>query len=106
MVWVHLSAAKRLEHLHILTPFFVFANPIDTQRMQTSHVSQTLALTPLSLLHLYAKYLRAQFQDKLNSHLFSSSVTLLAQPLMLLVALASELNIIAATLVNAFFNHS
>jgi hypothetical protein len=78
--------------------------------MQTSRISQTPALTPLSLSHLCAKYLRSQFQDQLNSRLSSynsgSSVTPLAQPMMLPVALASELDIIAATLVDAFFNRS
>ena len=74
--------------------------------MQTNHLSQTLALTPLSFLHLCAKYLRTQFQNKLNAHLFSASATALTQPLMLLVALALELDIIAITLVSAFFNQS
>jgi hypothetical protein len=74
--------------------------------MQASHISQTLALTPLSLSHLCAKYLRAQFQNKLNARLSGVSAMPLAQPLMLPVALASELDIIAATLLIAFFNRS
>jgi hypothetical protein len=74
--------------------------------MQTSRTSQTLALTPLSLSHLCAKYLRAQFQNKLNARLPGASATPLAQPLMLPVALASELDIVAATLLVAFFNRS
>jgi len=73
--------------------------------MQSSHISQTLALTPLSLSHLCAKYLRTEFQNKLNAHLSGAPATPPTQPLMLPVALASELDIIAATLVNAFFNH-
>ncbi|KAN0103717.1 hypothetical protein V8E52_011699 [Russula decolorans] len=72
--------------------------------MQTSHISQVPALTPLSLSHLCAKYLRAQFQNKLNSRSSGTSATPLAQPLLLPVALASELDIIAATLANAFSN--
>jgi hypothetical protein len=76
--------------------------------MQTSGISQTTALTPLSLSHLCAKYLRAQFRNKLNARLSGASTTPLAHchPLMLPVALASELDIIAATLLNAFFNRS
>ena len=74
--------------------------------MQTSHISQIPALTPLSLSDLYAKYLRFQFQNKLNARSTGASVTPLAQPLMLLVALASELDMIAATLIDAFFNRS
>jgi hypothetical protein len=66
--------------------------------MQTSHISQTPVLTPLSLSHLCAKYLRVQFQNKLNSRSSGASVTPLAQPLILPVALASELDIIAANL--------
>lgn len=74
--------------------------------MQTSHVSQATALTPLSLSHLCAKYLRAQFQNKLNAHSSSAPAAQLPQPLMLPVPLASELDMIAATLVDAFFNRS
>jgi hypothetical protein len=74
--------------------------------MQTSHISKTLSLTPLSLSHLCAKYLRAQFQNKLNARSSIASAMPLAQPLMLPVALASELDIIAATLVAAFINRS
>src|SRR5258708_4869206 len=74
--------------------------------MQTSHISQTPVLTPLSLSHLCTKYLRAQFQNRLNVCSSSASAMPLAQPLMLPVALASELDIIAALLVQAFFDHS
>ena len=74
--------------------------------MQTSHISQALALTPLSLSHLCAKYLRAQFQNRLNARSSGASVMPLAHPLMLPVALASELDTIAALLVQAFFDHS
>jgi hypothetical protein len=74
--------------------------------MQTSNNFQTLKLTPLSLLHLCAKYLRSRFQNQLSARLPGTSAMPLAQPLMLLVALASELDMIAATLVDAFFNHS
>lgn len=74
--------------------------------MNTSHTSQTLALTPLSLSRLCAKYLQVQFRNKLNARSSVASVVLSAQPLMLSVALASELDIIAATLVDAFLNRS
>lgn len=74
--------------------------------MQTSLMSQTPALTPFSLSHLCAKYLRAQFQNRLNARSSGASATPLAQPLMLPVALASELDMIAALLLEAFFNRS
>ena len=73
--------------------------------MQTSQMSRTPELTPLSLSHLCAIYLQAQFQFKLNARL-STSATPPDQPLMLPVPLASELDTIAATLVDAFFNRS
>lgn len=72
--------------------------------METSGISQAPVLAPLSLSHLCAKYLKIQFQSKLNARLSSATTTPLAQPLMLPVALASELDIIAATLVDAFLN--
>ena len=80
--------------------------PLDAQRMQSSQISQTPSLIPLSLSRLCAKYLRAQFQNKLNARSSGASATPLAQPLMLPVALASEIDIIAATLVDAFLNRS
>jgi len=83
---------------------FVFTSPLNA-RMQTSQISRTTELTPLSLSHLCAIYLRAQFQFKLNARL-SASATPPDQPLMLPVPLVSELDIIAATLVDAFFNRS
>jgi len=86
--------------------FFVFTCPLDTQRMQTSHISQIPALTPLSLSHLCAKYLRAQFQNKLNARSSGASATPAPQPLMLPVALALELDMISATLIDAFLNRS
>ena len=70
--------------------------------MQTSYAP---TLTCLDLSHLCAIYLRAQFKFKLNACL-SASAMLPDQPLMLSVALASELDIIAAALVDAFLNHS
>jgi hypothetical protein len=85
---------------------FIFTDLLDTQRMQTSHTSQTLSLTPLSLSHLCAKYLRSQFQYNLNVCSSGASAMPLAQPLMLLVGLASELDMISATLVDAFSNCS
>ena len=89
--------------------FFLFTNPLDAQRMQTSRISQIPALTPLSLSHLCAKYLRDQFQTKLNARSTVASATPVtppAQPLMLPVTLASELDMIAATLVDAFSHRS
>jgi hypothetical protein len=74
--------------------------------MQTSRISQTPTLTPLSLSHLCAKYLRAQFQNRLNARSSAAFATPQAQPLMLPVALASELDRIAATLEHALFNRS
>jgi len=68
-------------------------------------MSWTPELTPLRLSHLCAIYLQAQFQFKLNACL-STSATPPDQPLMLPVPLALELDIIAATLVDAFFNCS
>jgi len=74
--------------------------------MQTSDISETPVLTHLSLSHLCAKYLQTQFQNKLNERSFGTPAAPLAKPIMLPVALASELDIIAATLVDAFFNRS
>jgi len=74
--------------------------------MQTSHMPQTPTLTSFDLLHLCARYLRAQFKYKLNTHLSGTPGVPLPLPLMLPVPLASELDIIAATLVEAFFDHS
>ena len=86
-------------------PFFISASECRWYpEMQTSQTSQALALTPLSLLHLCAKYLWAQFQNKLNLHSSDASAMPLSQPLLLPVALVSELDIIAATLADAFVN--
>ena len=74
--------------------------------MQPSDNFQTPKLTPLSLSHLCAKYLRSRFRNKLSERSSGASAMPLAQPLMLPVALASELDMIAATLVDAFLNRS
>jgi len=74
--------------------------------MQTDGILKAPALTPSSLSHLCAKYLKTQFQNKLNARSASASATPPAQPLMLPVALASELDRIATTLVDAFTNRS
>lgn len=74
--------------------------------MQTRRIPQTPALTALSRSHLCAKYLRVQFQIKLNARLSGASAMLPALPLMLPVPLASELDMIAVTLVDAFLNRS
>ena len=84
--------------------FFQLHHPADAHKMQTSHISQMLLLTPSSLLYSCAMYLKAQFQNKLNTHSSSASVIPLARPLFLSVALVSELDIIAATLADAFLN--
>ena len=89
----------------MLEKFQASTNPFDNQRMETSNISQAPVLASLSLSHLCAKYLKIQFQSKLNACLSSAATTALVQPLMLLIALASELDIIAATLVDAFLNH-
>ena len=84
--------------------FFQLHHPTDAHRMQTSHISQMLLLTPSSLLYSCVMYLKAQFQNKLNTHLFSTSAIPLARPLLLPVSLVSVLDIIAATLADAFLN--
>jgi hypothetical protein len=76
--------------------------------MEAIRVSQTRTLTPLSLSHLCAEYLRDRFQFKLNAHSSQSIAVATApqvQPLMLPVPLASELDRIALTLVDAYLNH-
>ena len=79
---------------------------LDAQRIQTSHMSQFLMLTPLSFSNVCAAYLRAQFKYQLNEHSPSTSVMLPEYPLLLLVAVVSELDIIADTLGDALFNRS
>jgi hypothetical protein len=74
--------------------------------MQTSHIPQTPALTSLGLSRLCAKYLRTQFQNKLNARSLGVSAQFAAQPIMLPVPLASELDMIATTLLDAFLNRS
>ncbi|KAI9430701.1 hypothetical protein H4582DRAFT_2063488 [Lactarius indigo] len=68
--------------------------------MQAFQLPQACTLSPLSLSHLCAKYLCAQFQYKLNQR--SSQPISVAKapqaPLMLLVPLISELDQIALTL--------
>jgi hypothetical protein len=79
--------------------------------MEAIQVPRTHTLTPLSLSHLCAEYLRDRFRFKLNEH-SSQSITVATvlqvprqvQPLMLLVPLASELDRIALTLMEAFSN--
>lgn len=92
--------------LYFLGAFsYLFPNSLDTQeqRMKTARGS---TLTKLDLAHLCAIYLRAQFQNKLNARSSAASETPLDPPLLLPVTLVSELDIIAATLVDAFFNRS
>ena len=85
---------------------FRFHLPLVSQGMQTSHMSRTLTLTPFNLLHLCARYLRAQFKYKLNARSSSAPGAPPTLPLMLPVALASELDIISATLVEVFSDRS
>lgn len=63
-------------------------------------------LNSTSLSHLCAQYLRLLFLFKLNSRLSGVPAAMLTYPLLLPVALASELNEISATLVDAFVNRS
>lgn len=102
-----LVAGSQAAGARLLT-FSGFHSTLDTQRMQTSQIpiSQAPALTPLSLSHLCAKYLRVQFQNKLNAQLPGASAAALPQPIMLPVALASELDMIATVLFKAFINRS
>jgi len=101
-----LSAANLSEHFYIETPSFIPTGPLGTQRSQPSIMSRIPELTQPDLVRLCAKYLRAQFKYKLNAWSSGASVTLPEQALMLPVALASELDVIAAALVEAFFNRS
>jgi hypothetical protein len=67
----------------------------------------TRTLTPLSLSRLSAEYLRDRFRFKLNgrsSQPIGAARAPQVQPLMLPVPLASELDRIALTLVEAFLN--
>jgi hypothetical protein len=99
-------AAELPGHLDISAPSVASTNPLDTQRMQTSRIRQIPALSPSSLSHLCARYLQVQFRNKLNGRSSGAFVSPPAQPLMLPVALASELDIIATVLVDAFSNRS
>jgi hypothetical protein len=78
--------------------------------MDGIQVPQTHVLTPLSLSDLCAQYLRDRFQSELCacSPQSSQSTTVAAvpelPPLMLLMHLASELDHIAMSLVDAYLN--
>jgi hypothetical protein len=75
--------------------------------MQASQVSQTPTLTALSLSHVCARYLQAQFQFKLHarsSQSIGASAAAPAPPILLPVRLAKELDRIALTLVDAFIS--
>ena len=65
-------------------------------------MSQTAALTPLSVSNVCAAYLRAQFQYKLNARSSGTTATQPDYPLMLPLGLVSELDIIADALLCAF----
>ena len=78
-------------------------------KMQTPQVLQITTLTPLGLSDPSARYLQTRFQIKLDEHLspqIGASRFWPDYPLMLPVALASELDQIAFTLANAFLNRS
>ena len=94
------------ERLHIEAPTFTSTGPLDTQKGQTNIMSRIPELIQSDLSHLCAKYLRAQFKYRLDVRSSGASAMLPDQPLILPVALASELDIIAAALVVAFFNRS
>lgn len=75
--------------------------------MQTTQILQTRTLTPPSLSHLCAKYLQIRFRIELNkcSCLPTRGPEAPpAPPLLLPVALASELDRIAVMLASAFLN--
>ncbi|KAH9012162.1 hypothetical protein EDB85DRAFT_2159236 [Lactarius pseudohatsudake] len=74
--------------------------------MQPFQPPPSRRLTPLSLSHLCAQYLRAQFQFKLDerSSKLIDAATAPQVPLMLPVHLISELDRMALTLVDAFMN--
>jgi hypothetical protein len=79
--------------------------------MQAPQFPQTPALTPQSLSHLCARYLQMRFRIELDARSptqidvsLSLPASQPAQPLMLPVALASELDRIASTLADAFLN--
>jgi len=74
--------------------------------MQSFQPPSSRTLTPLSLSHLCAQYLRAQFRFKLDerSSELIGAATAPQVPLMLPVHLISELDRMALTLVDAFMN--
>jgi len=78
--------------------------------MEAIQVPQTPTLTPLSLSNLCAEYLRDRFRSKLKVHSAQPIAVAMpcvppqVPPLMLPVPLASELDRIALTLVDAFLN--
>ena len=69
-------------------------------------MSQPPALTPLSFSNVCAAYLKAQFKYRLNERSSGTSTKQPEYPLALPVAVVSELDIIADTLVDAFLNRS
>jgi len=103
---VLLPAARLSDRLRISAPSFAPTIRLNTQRVQTNHMSQFPTLTPLSFSNVCGAYLRAQFKYRLNERLSSASTTQPEYPLILLVAVVSELDTMADTLVDAFFNHS
>ena len=106
VAWVFLLAARLSDRLQISAPYFALATRLNAQRIQTSHMSQLLTLTPLSFSNVCAAYLRAQFKYRLNERSSGASAMKPEYPLALLVAVVSELDIIADTLGDAFFIRS
>jgi hypothetical protein len=74
--------------------------------MQTSDISQIPALAPFSISCLCTIYLQLQFEYQLNACAPGAMVAQLGLPLLLLIALVSELDLIMAKLVDAFYNCS
>ena len=75
--------------------------------MEATQFSQARSLTPLSLSHLCSRYLQMRFQIELNARStpqIGASMVPSALPLLLPVALASELDRVALILADAFLN--
>ena len=93
----------------ISAPYFASACAFDnqtSQRMQTSDTSQIPALAPFGVSRLCAIYLRLRFEYQLNARAPCATVVQPGLPLLLPIALVSELDLIAAKLIDAFHNRS
>ena len=74
--------------------------------MQTSDTSQISVLAPFGVSRLCAIYLRLQFEYQLNVRAPGAMAAQPSLPLLLPIALVSELDLIVAKLVDAFYNRS